>query len=378
MVDERTSRSWSSPHMAGDVTRIGLFAPADQVVVGMLMSLERDRDPVDDLMSRDALQRACVDLARSAGGIVSGRVGDHGVTFLSGTKGSMQRAKKKLREVADEAAALARKRFGLDLDVGLSELPSSAPIFEHYEAALEAAEAALSRRVRFVPATSSPNRPGPALGELRRQLGELVERRPDLLPARFDRFLEAVTRRCGYRLEPARAHVEAGFERIAEGLATGVLEAKSFDDTRVELDRAAREARTVAELFTAYRRVVADLCEAVGRPAQAHRDRRLRHAIAFIHRHYGEALSLGAVARVAGFAPNYFSRLFKRREKVTLESYVRGLRIERAKQLLAGTDLEVKRVAQLSGFATQHYLARVFKQVVGVTPIGWRRHQGMG
>ena len=138
------------------------------------------------------------------------------------------------------------------------------------------------------------------------------------------------------------------------------------------LDRTARQARTVTDLFAAYRRMVADLSEAVHHPSLAHHDRRIRRAIAYVERHYSEKLSLTTVARVAGFAPNYFSRLFKRRERVTLELYIRGLRIERAKQLLATTDLEVKRVAQLSGFATQHYFARVFRRAAGTTPLGWR------
>ena len=118
---------------------------------------------------------------------------------------------------------------------------------------------------------------------------------------------------------------------------------------------------------------MADLTEAVHHPALAHQDRRIRRAIAYVERHYSEKLSLATVARVAGFAPNYFSRLFKRREHVTLELFIRRLRIERAKQLLKTTDLEVKRVAQLSGFATQHYFARVFRRATGTTPVGWRR-----
>ena len=43
---------------------------------------------------------------------------------------------------------------------------------------------------------------------------------------------------------------------------------------------------------------------------------------------------LDQVARVAGFSPNYFGQLFKRREQMTFEHYVRQLRIERAKQLV--------------------------------------------
>ena len=374
MVHEWTSRSWSSQHLAGDLTRLGLSAPPDQLAIGLMVSLQRDVDPVDDLLRRDAFQRACVGLAQSEGGMLSGQVGDHGVTFLSGARESPKQRRKKLLGLANKAAKLAESRFAIGLHLGVSPLIGPTSLGAHYEAALGAAESALSQRARIVHATSEPRRPNPALGELRQQLRELGEHQPDLLPARFDRFIEAVTMRSGYRLEPARAHLEAGLERIAEALVGGgALEASSFEDACVELDRAAREARTVTDLFAAYRRVVADLSEAVHHPALAHQDRRIRRAIAHVKRHYGERLTLATVARVAGFAPNYFSRLFKRRERVPLELYIRGLRIERAKQLLATTDLEVKRVAQLSGFATQHYFARVFKRVVGMTPLAWRR-----
>jgi AraC-like DNA-binding protein len=374
MVHEWTHRSWSSPHVAGDLKRLGLATAPDQLVVGLMVSLQRDADPVDDLMRRDAFQRACVALAQSEGAMLSGQVGDHGVTFLSGARESAAKSRKKLLGLADKAATLAKNRFAIRLHLGVSPLPGSAPLSTHYESALGAAEEALSQRARIVHAAPGPRRPNPALGELRRQLRELGEHRPDLLPARFDRFIEAVTMRSGYRLELARAHLEAGLERIEEALVGGgALEASSFDDACAELERAAREARTVTDLLAAYRRMVTDLSEAVHHPAQAHQDRRVRRAITHVERHYSEKLTLAAVARVAGFAPNYFSRLFKQRERVTLELYIRGLRIARAKQLLASTDLEVKRVAQLSGFATQHYFARVFRRAVGTTALAFRR-----
>jgi two-component system response regulator YesN len=64
--------------------------------------------------------------------------------------------------------------------------------------------------------------------------------------------------------------------------------------------------------------------------------------------------------------------LFKRREKVTFERYLRNLRVDRAKQLLSTTDLDVQRVAQLCGFGTGQYMARVFRRTLGMTPTGCR------
>jgi len=211
------------------------------------------------------------------------------------------------------------------------------------------------------------------LGDLRRQLGELAQERADLLPASFDRYLEAVAVRCGYRLEPARAHLEAGFERMAEALLSGgAIDEKSFLDMSEGLERATQEARTVDGLFAAYRKVVAGMSDAVRRPVPARQHRSLQRAVEYIHKHYREPLALGAVSRVAGFAPNYFSALFKQREGMTFERYIRQLRIERAKQLLASTDLDMQRIAQLSGFGTRQYLARMLRRGLGMTPLEYR------
>ena len=98
----------------------------------------------------------------------------------------------------------------------------------------------------------------------------------------------------------------------------------------------------------------------------------LRRALAFIGRHFTEPIGRTEVARVAGFAPRHFARLFKRRESTTFEAYVRKLRVERAKQLLDRTDLSVDRVAQLSGFILRPHFHRVFRQIVGTTPAEFR------
>jgi methylphosphotriester-DNA--protein-cysteine methyltransferase len=74
--------------------------------------------------------------------------------------------------------------------------------------------------------------------------------------------------------------------------------------------------------------------------------------------------------------PERFSELFKQRERVTFEAYVRQLRIQRAKELLSTTDLRTERIAQLSGFALRPYFHRVFKKVVGSTPAQYRRTSG--
>jgi AraC-like DNA-binding protein len=374
MIDERTSRVWSSPHAAEQRETYGLPRPAEAALVGLTVSTERATDPVEQVLRSDAFQRACVELARRAGDLISGPVGSHGVVFLSSARGSPERKEQRLLDLGERLAAMARRAFGFRLHMGVSTRPASALLCEHYQAALEAAQSALSEGARIVCATPDARRPASALRRQHKELLEIVEQPPGTLPARFDRYLEAVALRCGYRLEPVRAHVESGFERIAEALLDGgALDERAFDDISGELERAARRAATVGELFAAYRRVVADMAAAMQRPSTAHKERRLARAVAYIHRHYAEPLGLAAVSRVAGFAPGYFSRRFKERERITFEGYVARLRIERARHLLASTDLTMGRVAALSGYSSQQYFARVFKRAAGTTPLACRR-----
>ena len=333
----------------------------------------RDLDPVDELLRRDAFQRACVELAQ-AKHLICGRVGDQGVTFLLRGERSTARIDAAQRALAAEVSRLAKRRFGLRLHFGGNMTGDVALLPVRYEQALGAAERALARGASFVRAESGTRLRASPVRELRARLGA-GERFETLVP-RFEQYVEAVAEHCGYRFEAIRAHLEAGFDQAAEALlATGTLQEKGHVATCEALDQAAKSAFTLTELLDAYRRAVSDLVALARHPTRATQERNLSRAITFIHQHFTQRLTLTQVARVAGFAPGYFSQLFQRREKMTLDRYVRQLRIERAKQLLKGTDLSAERISQLSGFALRPYFYRVFGQATGMTPLEFRAHK---
>jgi YesN/AraC family two-component response regulator len=158
----------------------------------------------------------------------------------------------------------------------------------------------------------------------------------------------------------------------------GALDEKSFQLMSASLERDAFEARTVHELFGIYRRAIHDIVAAAEKPGAARHDRSLRRAEEHMRRHYAEPLTLGGVARVAGFAPNYFSTLFRKKQGITFERYLLQLRVARAKQLLSTeSTLGLSRVAQLSGFSDAHYFGRAFKTLVGETPGAFQRRVGL-
>jgi AraC-like DNA-binding protein len=372
IVDHSSLRSPHSGPRQNDLRDLGLTRPTDHVLVGLTVNSAADPDPVDEVIRRDALQRESFEVGRRIGDALAGRVGDHGVVVLCASSGSAQKKRQKVRDLSEKVALIAH-RFGLTMHFGASPWSESDPLSRSYQAALAAAESALMAGTRIEIGEPGAHRTRRSLRHLREELGKIIEERPALLGARFDRYLEAVAAEYRYRIEPARAHLEIAFERAAETLLrTGALDDKGFRALLEDLDRSAEEARTVTELFVAYRRAVADLSSAAQRPARARQERHLRSAIEYIHQHYREPLGRTKVAKVAGFAPGYFSLLFKQRERKTFEEYVQTLRIERARQLLESTRIDAARIAELSGFATAQYFSRAFRRAMGVTPLEHR------
>jgi AraC-like DNA-binding protein len=100
---------------------------------------------------------------------------------------------------------------------------------------------------------------------------------------------------------------------------------------------------------------------------------RIDELLDYLRHNLAEPIKLPHLARRAGFSVPSFCRVFKRATGYSLLTYVRGLRIDRAKHLLATTELPNTSVAELSGFHSQHHFIRSFKKVMRSTPGEYRR-----
>ena len=81
------------------------------------------------------------------------------------------------------------------------------------------------------------------------------------------------------------------------------------------------------------------------------------------------------LAREAGVHPVHLARVFRRRNGCTAASHVRKLRVAWAQAQLLLEGATTADVALAAGFADQSHFARVFRQLVGVSPARWRRQQ---
>ena len=346
---------------------LGVHRVPRQVLVGSLIAVEKDPDPLALLLRCHSFQQACARTARKVGNMLAGQAGDHGVFFLADFAGTRARTVSKLRDLATRAAASAR-RFGLRLHGG-ADLTADAALPARYRSALANAERAAEQGVLIVYDEQRSGRPDRTLAKLRYELARGIEARPDLLDARFESYIEAAVALAGNHIESLRHELDAGLERFTEPLlAMGAFDEKDFDIFATTRARAVARATTTATLIAPYRRFILDIRRALEHSIGARQERGTQRAVAFIREHLSEPLTLPQVARLAGFAPGYFSKLFKQNEGTTFQRYLLALRLERANEMLKGTKLGIERVRQLSGFRNRGYFNRAFKKAMGLSP----------
>ena len=99
----------------------------------------------------------------------------------------------------------------------------------------------------------------------------------------------------------------------------------------------------------------------------------LARAIAFVRVHAVKPIRVRDVLREVAVSRSWLERRFQETLGRSPAEEIRRVRLERAKQLLADTDLPVPQVAAASGFASREYLAYAFKQATNLTPREFRQ-----
>jgi len=117
--------------------------------------------------------------------------------------------------------------------------------------------------------------------------------------------------------------------------------------------------------------VLAEASRRVTRAGERHAPAWLRQAHALVERHFAESLTLTIVAARVGVHPVHLARTFRRIYQTTFAGYVRQVRIEFARQELAGS-AALSDIAAAAGFCDQSHFSRSFKQYTGLTPAEYR------
>ena len=113
-------------------------------------------------------------------------------------------------------------------------------------------------------------------------------------------------------------------------------------------------------------------CQNIGSKRQERSTDTIKIAKEYIGDNFARDISLDDVSRVVNISPYYFSKLFKEATGENFIEYLTNIRIEKAKELLTGSDLSMKEICSMCGYQDPNYFSRTFKKNVGLTPTEYK------
>lgn len=107
-----------------------------------------------------------------------------------------------------------------------------------------------------------------------------------------------------------------------------------------------------------------------------HGDGMVRKIEVFLKERFQDQDAIVQAVKAAGIPERTFKRRFKAATGVPLIDYLQNVRIEHGKHLLETTGLPVEEISAQAGYSDVSFFRRLFKRLVGLTPLTYRRMFG--
>lgn len=96
-------------------------------------------------------------------------------------------------------------------------------------------------------------------------------------------------------------------------------------------------------------------------------------ALHIVRKYYDQGITLEETADRLFVSKEYLSTQFKKETGIGFTETVRKYRVERIKELLLGTRLKLRQIAELTGYSDSKYMSRVFREETGMLPTEFRK-----
>lgn len=106
------------------------------------------------------------------------------------------------------------------------------------------------------------------------------------------------------------------------------------------------------------------------------RHEKIADIVKFINTHYNEQLSVGEIAEHFYISQYYLCRTFRETTGYTIVQYINTVRVKEAKKLLGRGNPKMIQVAEKTGFGSIAQFNRVFRDIVGCSPLTYRKSLG--
>ena len=97
--------------------------------------------------------------------------------------------------------------------------------------------------------------------------------------------------------------------------------------------------------------------------------------VRYIKRHHNREITSKEICEHFSCSRSFMSTEFNRHMGMSIRDYINLLRVEDAKILLRYSHLNVTQIAFCVGFTDSNYFSCVFKRVVGISPLAYRKQQ---
>ncbi len=102
--------------------------------------------------------------------------------------------------------------------------------------------------------------------------------------------------------------------------------------------------------------------------------KKIKLAVDYIRENYGKDLNMAVVSNHISMNYSLFSYLFKEYTGSNFVNYLKGIRMEEAKKLLAETDLRIMEISARVGYENEKHFMKTFKASCGVSPSEYRKN----
>ncbi len=96
-------------------------------------------------------------------------------------------------------------------------------------------------------------------------------------------------------------------------------------------------------------------------------------SLAYIEENYASDISMKELAELENYNISYFTEWFKKKVGCLPSEYLRMVRIDKAKEILATTKYRIIDVAMQVGYVNSSSFTRAFREVEGITPNQYRK-----
>ena len=99
----------------------------------------------------------------------------------------------------------------------------------------------------------------------------------------------------------------------------------------------------------------------------------VKRTVNMVQEFYTSGITLEEIADKLHITPEYLGTQFHKVMGITFSTYMKNVKMAKAKELLIGTQLKLYEIAQKVGYTDSKYFSKVFKEAFGQLPADYRK-----